>query len=204
MTYKTKKTITFAILAALTIGVGTAPTALAGDGTVEAYYWQADPATCYNTGSLDNMTVDGSTGNGADVETELEVTVGTYNAEMNQITIIGNTWWNCNFSTHFDVASEDMADSNDLASEYSHFTSTAMSQSEIRFNTDQNWGTSTNSCNSSSNLDIEWVMNHEFGHGIGLKHHVHSTPNSVMHDECDSIIANLQTVDDTAIDIHYN
>ena len=204
MTSKTIQTITFAILTVLTIGIGTAPIALASAGSVESYYWQGNPSTCYNTGSLDNMTVDGSTGNGDDVETELEVTVGTYNGEMNQITIIGNTWWNCNFGKHFDVASENMANSNTLATEYSYFTGTSMSQSEIRFNTDQNWGTSTNSCNSSSNLDIEWIMNHEFGHGIGLKHHYHSTPASVMHTSCNSIIANLQNVDDTAINIHYN
>ena len=93
MTTKTTKTITFAILAALTIGIGTAPTALAAAGTVESYYWQGDPATCYNTGSLDNMTVGGSTGHGDDVETELNVTISAYNVEMNQITINGNNWW---------------------------------------------------------------------------------------------------------------
>lgn len=180
------------------------PVVFAGAGTVEDYWWKADPGMCYNTSSLDDMTVDGSTGNGSDVITETEKSRAAYNAEMNGITINGDSWTNC-YGKHFDVASTDHADDRVLATERTYtdwLDSESITQSEIRFNTDHGWGTDSDTC-STGDVDIEWVFNHEMGHGIGLEHHTHSPANSVMHAYCNAVIANLQDVDDTAIDIHY-
>ena len=180
------------------------PMVFAGAGTVEDYWWKVDTGMCYNTSSLDDMTVDGSTGNGSGVITETEKSRAAYNVEMNGITINGNSWVNCH-GRHFDVASANHVNDRVLAWEITYtdwLDSESITQSEIRFNTDHDWGTDSNSC-SKSDLDIEWVFNHEMGHGIGLKHHMHNPTNSVMHASCNAVLANLQAVDATAIDIHY-
>lgn len=203
---ETRRTIAFAIVAAALIGITSAPMALAHSGTVENYYWHNDTRMCYDSSSLDNMTVDGSTNNSSDVETEVDKSKDTFNNEMNQVTLLDDAW-GCWLGDHVDVASANHANSNVLGWEVTHldwFDNTEIDQSEVRFNTDQDWGTNSNSC-SVSDLDIEWIMNHELGHSIGLKHHNHpSSPNSMMYEYCDSKYAALQTVDDTAIDINYS
>lgn len=203
MTMKMQKTtvVLIAILV-LTMGVTTLPNALAGAGTVENYYWQANTDMCYNESSLDNLNFEDATGNGADVITEMEKSRSMYNVEMNGVTINAQGLFSC-FGKHFDVQSEAQDGSGGvLAYEFSSFTGTSMDQSEIRFDSDDGWGQNSNSC-TLGDIDVEWIMNHEMGHGIGLIHHTHTPANSVMHASCNSIIASLQSVDDTAIDIHY-
>ncbi len=157
---------------------------------------------CYNESSLDNLDFEDSTGNGSAVITEMEKSRSMYNAEMNGVTINGQGLFSC-FNNHFDVQSEAQDGSGgDLAYEFSYFVDDRMTQSEIRFDSDDGWGQNSNSC-TLGDIDVEWIMNHEMGHGIGLIHHSHSPPESIMHPSCNSIMANLQTVDDTAIDIHY-
>ncbi|GEM_PF-6290021 len=204
MTSKTRTTIAISALLAVAIGLSI-PTAMATAGTVESYWWKANTGMCYNASSLNNMNVGGSTGHSSTVITEVEQSRGVLNAEMNGVDITGDAWQNC-YANHFDVASENVADSTVLAYELSYldlFDSTKMTQSEIRFNTDHSWSANSSSCSTSS-LDIQWIGNHEMGHGIGLKHHTHpASPDSMMYESCHPKYAALQTVDKTAIDIHY-
>jgi hypothetical protein len=204
MTSKTTTTIALSVIIALAIGLFSNPLVHASAGTVESFWWKQDPGMCYNTSSLDDLTFDSSTGNGADVETVIELSRSMFNAEMNGITITGDNWLNC-FGLHFDIGSEDLTNTSWAATEFTivdAFDPARITQSEIRFNTDHDWETDSNSCSSSS-LDLEWIANHEMGHGIGLKHHDHTPPESMMHWQCVSTQSTLQTVDDTAINIRY-
>ena len=72
----------------------------------------------------------------------------------------------------------------------------------IRFNTEQGFDKDSNTCDNNE-TDIEWVMNHEIGHTVGLRHHFHIFPNSVMYDFCNNIYDTLQYVDHAALDINY-
>ena len=73
---------------------------------------------------------------------------------------------------------------------------------DIDFNSQQGFGDDSNTCNSGD-IDIEWIMNHELGHAVGLNHHWHFTPDSTMHNYCDGEYDTLQSVDQTALDIKY-
>lgn len=200
MTSETQTTSIIA-LAALIVTFAT-PSVFGAAGTVESYYWQANTDMCYSESSLNNLDFEDSTGNGSDVIDAMELSRSTYNAEMNVITINGHGLFSC-FVKHFDVQSEDLGvPGGTIAQETSFVTGTSMNQSEIRFDDEDGWGDNSNGC-TLGDIDVEWVMNHEMGHGIGLIHHDHTTPNSVMDPNCGSTYSTLQTVDDTAIDIHY-
>ncbi len=165
-------------------------------------YWHSDTDMCYSESSLDDLDFNDSTGNGDDVIDEMEKSRSTYNGEMNGVTINEHGWFSC-YNNHIDVQSESQDGAGGiLAYEISYKIGTRMAQSEIRFDSDEGWGGDSNKC-TLGDIDIEWIMNHEMGHSIGLKHHNHNPPNSVMHPICNAVMSSLQPVDDTTIDIRY-
>lgn len=179
--------------------------AVYGDaGTVENYYWQNNPGICYKTGDLNQMTVDGATSSGTSVETEFDKAVSMMNgAFSNSISISADSTANCNGSYKILVDADNLDDVGVLAQEYSNFSSTSMSKSHITFNTQGTWKTTGTSCTTTGTY-IEYIANHELGHGVGLKHHEHNPINSMMNPSCNSsTFDDLQTVDQTALDIKY-
>lgn len=203
MTTKTQKTtIVLAAMLVLSVGVTMLPNVLAAAGTVDSYYWHSNTDMCYSESSLDNLDFEDATGNGNDVITEMEKSRSMWNVEMNGVTINGHGLFSC-FFNHIDVQSEAQDGAGgDFAYEFSYFSGSTMSQSEIRFDSDDGWGGNSNRC-TLGDIDVEWVMNHEMGHGVGIRHHVHNPASSIMHDTCQGTLSALQTVDDTTIDINY-
>lgn len=200
----TNKTQTTSIIALSALIVTFAmPSAFANAGTEETYYWQSDPEMCYLENELADIDFEDSTGssNVAAIESELNDAVATYNAEMNGITIDPEDS-TCN-GNKIEVGAYSLAEWTWLAQEGSSWSGTSMTASYIDFNTDHGFGDESNWC-FPYDYDIEWTMNHELGHGIGLKHHDHWIADSVMHPSCRSTWSALQSVDDTAIDIHYS
>jgi hypothetical protein len=206
---KTSKTISlFAVTFAFAFAVGlfTIPAVDASAGTVENYFWQNNPGMCYKTSSLDNMNVDGTTGQGSTVETEFEKARTLFNNNMDNITINADSSANCSATYRIEVSSDDMA-SGVMGSELSSWGSdaTVMTKSVIKFNTDMSWKVGTGGC-STSDADIKYIANHELGHGTGLKHHgahAHGSVNSMMHKTCNDKLNTLQSVDKTALDLKY-
>lgn len=181
-----------------------------GAGTSQDYYWKTDPVICYQTTSLDNLSVDGSTSSGTSFETEFDKAVSMFNDAFSSTTTIGaDSSSSCNASYVINVYSDTFTDTNALGYEASYTESTdsyAFMQSDISFNTSVNWKTTGTTCSafSTSSALIEYVANHELGHGVGLKHHVHTTVNSMMHTTCTpSTFDAIQTVDQTALDVNY-
>lgn len=201
MTSKTQTTSIIALSALIVAFV--LPNAFAGIGTVESYYWQSDTDMCYSESSLDNLNFEDSTGNGDDVIDAMELSRATFNSEMNGIDIGAHGWFSC-FNNHFDVQSQDLGvEGGTIAQEVTITVGDRITQSEIRFDDEEGWGNNSNGC-SQGDIDVEWVMNHEMGHGIGLKHHDHSSVNSMMNWSCNAKYSAFQSVDSTAVDIHYN
>lgn len=196
---KTVKTTSIIALSALIVAFAM-PSAFAGAGTVETYYWQNNPEFCNLETELDDL------GAIASVESELNDSRVIYNAEMNGITIDAEDatcdggyiengaydmgWWTGILAQNTNTYLEPLPAVNSLAKQ------------EIDFNTGKPFAIEGNSC-SWLGFDLEWVMNHELGHGIGLKHHDHDPAESIMDPICDAKWAALQTVDKTAIDINY-
>lgn len=187
--------------------IGLSPVAYGHAGSVFDYWFKTDADMCYSESSLDNLDFGGSTGNGTGVIDVMELTRDMMNDEVNGVTFNEQGIFSCLATTvHIDVQSQDLA-SNVLGTEHSiqdFWDSEKVIQSEIRLNTDHDWSDNSNSC-STSDLDVQWIMNHEFGHSIGLKHHTHpSSPNSMMDETCVDKYEEFQSVDETAVDIHYS
>lgn len=206
ITKTTKTTIVLSVMFAVAAGFTMTPSVNADAGGTLTAWWQSDPEMCYSESSLNNLNFEDSTGNGADVITQMELSRVLLNGEMNGITIKAQGLFSClSWVKHIDVQSEDIATATWLAYERSiadDNDATDKTQSEIRFDTKDGWGENSDTCNAGD-VDVEWVMNHELGHGIGLDHHDHNPDTSMMDPVCGPIYSTLQTVDDTAIDIHY-
>ena len=198
MTSITQKTSIIA-LSALIVAFAM-PSAFAGAGTVEAYYWQNNPRFCNVTGELSTL------GTLSQITAELDDSRATYNAEMNGITINAHNgscstnviingaydmgWWSTILAQNTATWVHPLPAVNSLDVQF------------IDFNNAKPFAIESNSC-SWTGFDIEWVMNHELGHAVGLKHHDHNPAESIMDPTCDAKWEALQTVDKTAIDIKY-
>ncbi len=202
MTTVTQKTSIIAISALfVTLGL---PSAFASAGTVENTYWQQDPRMCYLSTELDTLDFEGDTSNNsAAIEGELDQSVSIYNTHMDDADLLADSgtcpqqsinvgkadlgWWGTIAATTLYAYSND---------------DTRALYADIDFSSQQGFGDDSNTCNSGD-IDIEWIMNHELGHAVGLNHHWHFTPDSTMHNYCDGEYDTLQSVDQTALDIKY-
>lgn len=198
------KTTTSIIALSALIVTFAMPGAFAGAGTVENYYWQSDPEVCY-TSQLDDIDIDGSTGNQSTVETELDKIPGNFNPDMGSRNIDSDDG-SCPSIHYINMESEALGNFGYTALTsvwvYSSDT-TKMHHTVIEFTTDRGFGSDVNVC-ANQNKDIEWTGNHEMGHSVGLKHHFHLfTNDSVMEPNCVSSWAAVQSLDATALDIKY-
>lgn len=199
---------TIITLVALTVAISL-PSAFASQGPIEDYYWQTSPETCYLETELDDIDFEGtrSSTNQSDIISELEDSRASYNVEMNGITIYGEDSNSCSDNRRIEVGAFDFGDWWTYGQEVTSYSGTAMTISRIDLNTNSNVGfdSESSSC-TRTDIDLEWIYNHELGHGIGLKHHSHvyGTADTVMGTSCSSEWNSLGSDDDDAIDEHYS
>ena len=179
--------------------------ATADAGTVRTDYWKTSPGVCYDTTSLNLLTLDGSTSAGTSIETEVDKARTLMNGAQSSITISSDSSSNCTTAYRVDVISHDFDRTDLLASESAvqvSYDPSAKLTSTIKFNSDITWKVGGTGC-SITLVNIEWVANHEFGHTMGLEHHTHDTATSMMDEFCNAKNSTLQTVDNTAMGIKY-
>lgn len=202
-----KSTISIIALVALTVTMSV-PSAFAHTTPVESYYWHTDPETCYLYGELDDIDFEGSrsTSNQDAIVAELEDSRSTYNAEMGTITIRGHDSNSCTDNRRIEVGAYDFGEWWTYGLERTYVSNTEITRSEIDFNTNLFIGYDRESSSCwLLDVDLEWIYNHELGHGIGLAHHTHvfQAHNSIMKPICGSAWAAFSSDDVAAIDIHY-
>lgn len=198
------RTTTLLMATAFIIGTMSLIPAYAHDPPYKNDYWfdyNGDPEICYLESQLDNMTVDGSTGNGDDVETAVELTRAEYNSEINGLTIDpedSSCGWNS-----IEVGAKSL-DWFVMAQEITSvkWSNQDYAESEVDFATGYNWGIGTNNCGIWDDKDPEWLANHEIGHSLSLAHH--SGGGSVMTGSCDSAWASVDADSESALEDRYN
>ena len=203
------KKLTTSIIALATLVVITSvPNAFAHTTQIEHYYWHTDPETCYLDTELADIDFEGSrsASNVADIIDEMEDSRSTFNAEMGGITIRGEDTNSCDDNRRIQVGAYNFGKWWTYGVEWTDYVDTTIRVSHIDLNTNQYVGYDRESSSCFAlNIDLEWIYNHELGHGIGLRHHSHTflANDSVMKPNCSSSWAALSSQDDAAIDIHY-
>ena len=201
----TRRTKTFVIstLIAVVITTMSLTPAFAHDPPYKNDYWfdfNGDPEICYLESELDNMTVDGSTGNGDDVETAVELSRAEYNSEINGLTI-GPEDASCGWNS-IEIGAKSLG-WNIMAQEITSvkWSNQDYAESEVDFATGFDWGIGTNNCGIFDDKDPEWLANHEIGHSLSLGHHFGS--GSVMNGSCDSAWASVDSDSESALEDRY-
>lgn len=194
---------TFAIL----IGtIGLMP-ALADNTPYKDNYWfdyNGDPEVCYLESELDNLTVNGSTGNGTAFVTATELSRVEWNSEINNLTIAAEDT-SCDYNKivigAMEVPGSYIAQTQLVAywccSSYGQYA-----QQNFDFDLDTNWEIESNDCSVSNDKDPEYIANHEFGHALSLGHHSGSD-HSVMKSSCSQKWSAVQQVDEDALELRY-
>ena len=209
MTFRNAKTTTSIIALAILTVTMSMPNAFAHTTPVSDYYWQTNPETCYLENELDDIDFEGSrsASNYSDIEDELEDSRSTYNAEMGTITIRGEDGNSCSDNRRIEVGARDFGQWWTFGVERTWYlrSSDEITHSQIDLNTNQFVGFDSESSSCwNLDVDLEWIYNHELGHGIGMKHHSHLAANdSIMRSNCGSGWAGFNSADRAGIDIHY-
>ncbi len=205
---KNIKTTTSIIALSALIVAFSIPNVLATAVSVENYYWQNDPEFCY-TSELNSIEIDGSINQRSVVETELDKVADTYNDALDNISSsidVRDDDGSCPSVYYISHESAALGQYGSSAQERTWTVSgqpTKIHHSLIEYTTDRGFGSDVNVC-SNNNKDIEWIANHEVGHSFGLKHHWHVFyDHSVMRPWCSSILSDVQSADEIALDINH-
>jgi len=205
-----KKTMTSIIALSALIVTFSMPGAFASETPIESYYWQVNPETCYLENELDDIDFNGSRSSTTQQQNaiiaELEVTRSTFNTEMGTIDILGEDSGSCSDNRRIEVGAFDLGNWWTYGQEVSDAAPTYFKISYIDFNSNSLVGFDKDSeaCNRLD-VDMEWIYNHELGHGIGLKHHSHTfgTADTLMGSSCSSQWDSFGADDNGAVDQHY-
>lgn len=204
-----KTIMTFLMVAAIATIITTmsiAP-ALAHNPPYRDSYWfdhDGDPEVCYLESELDDMTVDGSTGNGADVETAVELTRAEYNSEINGLTIAAEDS-TCSYN-YIEVGAKDIGlFANGVAQTVAyHPTPNLYDYAEVEVDFNDTWvdyEIGSDACDIWNDKDPEWIANHEFGHALSLGHH--SGSGTVMDAGCHNDYASVDSESENALESRY-
>lgn len=190
MTTKTTKTSTIAF-ATLILSVSFS-SAFADQPPSFATWANNDEDICYRDNELNSLDA-GGFNNAANIKTEFEKSRLRYNT-INGLNIIKIT--TCGSQYDNDVGSADLGLFGPLAHMGGVYPGGVFQSAYIEFNTQKAFGINSNTCNTW-NWDIEWVMNHEMGHYVGLDHHnpTYTQPHSVVYPACNVVWEVLQTDD---------
>ena len=145
----------------------------------------------YHCYSLDSLWVDYDWwDNCSTVKSEALASASTYNNGGNDIDIYTTSTW-----TDHGFYATNLGSYSVLV----QATYPTIQQAYVRMNNLIHWSTS-NACDFANGYNIEWLVNHEFGHTVGLKH---TTGTSVMVENCASTWSTVQTHDDAVLDSKY-
>ena len=191
---------------AVTISTISLTSAFAHNPPYKDAYWfnhNGDPEVCYQESELNSMTVNGITGKGAAVKSEVEDTRAEYNSEIDGLTIAAEDS-NCSYNRivvgakvlAFGRIAQDQTTASWPSPNINQYA-----ESSVDFNTDTHWGVESNACDWFHDKDIEWLANHEFGHALSLKHH--SGSGTVMNNGCHSDYASVDSESENALEARY-
>jgi len=187
----TTSIITTVTFATLILSISVTP-AFADQPPSFATWANNDEDICYRSDELNSLDAGGFQ-NSANIINQFEKSRLRYNT-INGLDIIKIS--TCGAQHDNDVGSADLSLFGPLAQMNGVYPSGVFQSAYVEFNTQKAFGINSNTCNTW-NWDIEWVMNHEMGHYVGLDHHnpVFTTPHSVVYPNCNAVWEVLQTDD---------
>jgi hypothetical protein len=197
------KTILMASAFAFVIGSMSILPAFAHNPPYKDLYWFSteDPELCFQLIQLNNLTVDGNTGQGTSVMNEVKVARDTINTAVTGLTIrdVGSS---CDQS-FVEVGAKSLGwfvmaqtQTTVVGSNNEYL------EAEFDFATGYNWGIETDVCDWTDDKDPEWIANNELGHALSLAHHS-GTDHSMMGGSCSGQWETIRSVDDSALETRY-
>lgn len=205
------KTTSIIAMTAMVLSIGL-PSAFANDTPSTGYSWEnGNFVVCYITGELDDLSIDGSKDKETVFMKEFNDSIDHYDDQsefsLSVTTTSVSTANSCASSNVTQVGKYNDAWYGNLAEITSSYISTGTSHyysKTLDFNTEKDFGKESDTCNWND-WDPEWVMNHEFGHVLGLLHHDHwpYSDYSVMDHLCNSEWESLGQDDLDTLDNYY-
>jgi len=200
----TMKTImlTLMLFTVIVSGLSMIPAVQAHNETPDSYKFTSSTVNvCYNISSLDSMKYEGGTNKGTTVAAQIQLGEDEMddNTDFNLTHDTSCGSFESQVSSFFDSDSSKAAKTDLVVN-----TSSGNEWKDMEFNNNSsiNWQEDQSCLSSEPNLD--WVANHEYGHFAGMDHHenVFST-HTMMKPSCSSSWSQIRSGDITQVNGWY-
>lgn len=166
----------------------------------QGWFSSGTQSICYATTGLGYLKLDGSTGQGSAVKTQVQKGQSevSNNTDMNLSETTSCSGYKSWVTSFYDPSTSLFARTSPL------YTSSGIEYKIMEYNNNQYLYWVTNGNCSPISADLSNVANHEFGHYAGMDHQTDgASDHTMMHELCDSYYSSIKTADITFVNNHY-